>query len=60
MDANSLLSIKPTGSGGKARVQSLEMIRSADDEQPIVSLQSIKLIKEERSVLVVDQAVQVF
>jgi hypothetical protein len=38
----------------------LEVIRGANDEQPIVAFESVKLIKEEGSVVVIDQTVQVF
>jgi hypothetical protein len=36
------------------------MIGRADDEQSIVALQSVQLIKKERTVLVVDEGIEVF
>lgn len=53
---SSQFAVKSAGPGGQARIKSLKVVRCPDNEQPIVTFQSIQLVEEERAVLVSYQA----
>jgi hypothetical protein len=55
-----LFAIKAARSGRQPWVQSIKVIRRPDEKESIIALQPIKLIKEERAILVDDMAIKVF
>lgn len=59
MFVNSLFPIEPAGAIGQAGVESIEMVGGSNDKQAIIPFETIKLIKEKRSVPIVDQTVEV-
>ena len=59
-EINKQFAIKPAGAFSNGRVQPVVVIGGSNDQETIVALQAVKLVQEERAVVVVDQTVQIF
>jgi hypothetical protein len=58
-ESHLLFSVEPAGARAQSRVQSVKVVRRPNDKQPVVALQTVKLVQEERAVAVIDECIQI-
>jgi hypothetical protein len=59
-EENLLLAIESARSVAERTIQTFRMIRCADEEETVVALETVELVKEEASVLGSDEGVEIF
>jgi hypothetical protein len=57
---HALLAIEAAWSTRQSGVEPIKVVRRPDKKNPIISLQPVQLIQEERAVLIIDQTIEVF